>query len=251
MKITSLCVDTTGFDFVKDQIISISYSTTEYDGTDGPFRVCGADQWIIKPERPYELPEIVPEKLHLTKDIIDRKGVAFSSIAPQLLKVIEQSDAILAYNTQFHINFLQYNFDLLGLDPHFEQHSIIDPYLIEIATNSHQLDEVYSRALGSEPASNTAEKALKLFVKGQMKTIDKQTIKEYRDQYDVQHYPDGWVKMDGEVLKFNKGQYKDQPVIDIIKKDTGYIKWLCKNNLVTMPTRKAFKAVIEKMKQEC
>lgn len=246
MKFLSLCVDTTGTDFVKDQIIRITAVTNTYGSTENKSKI-----YIIRPDREFSISDEITENTGLLYDVIMEQGVQFSLVAQEIADMIAEADAIIAYKAAFHINFLQYYFDSLAIDPHFELHSIIDPYLIEVATNSHKLDDVYARFLGDEPADNNAEKVLKLFVKGQMATIDNSIIKEYRDQNDIQHYPDGWVKMEDCVLKFNKGQYKDQPVIDIIKKDSGYIKWLCKSNLVTMPTRRAFKAVIEEIKQEC
>jgi DNA polymerase III alpha subunit (gram-positive type) len=245
MKLLSLCVDTTGVDFAKDHIIRITASMMEYGGGVEKGKV-----YIVKPDGEYKIDDFITEKTGLTREVVDSQGVPLADIARELLDMIAQSDAIVAYNTEFHINFLQCAFDKLGLDPHFEAHSIIDPYLIEFATNSHSLDNVYHRALGDEPASNNAEKVLKLFTMSQMKNIDKDTIKKFRDPNDVQHYPDGWVGVTDDVLVFRRGQYKDQSVKDVMLKDIGYIKWLCGQNKVSMPTRRAFRDILGVIRDE-
>ena len=257
MIISCLDTETTGLDRNKDRIIQLSVAN--FDSETG--KVLKTFDHYIKPSGVWEINPSAQAVHNISKEMIEEKGVSLRDVAPEFLEMIADNP-ILTYNgSSFDISFIQREFEREGLETGFEKHKYIDAFDIERRVNSNKLGDAYIRYFGHpfEDAHNsmadvTATIEVYMEQKRRYKEVndirtdnDKNVVDESCENVTtmMQTSPEGFVYMDGDILKFRIGKYKEWPVSKVCQTDPGYIRWLFQpangNQVITVITKESIK----------
>ena len=148
MKPYLVCFDTetTGLDVQRDWIIQLSLVKVDAH----TFEAVGAYDWYIKPSGAYTIAPEAQAVHHITREVLEREGVALKDIYPQMMAFLQDCD-ILSYNGNgFDARILYYNLQREGLTIDYDAYRFYDAYLIEMARTSRCLTDVYRRYYGRE-----------------------------------------------------------------------------------------------------
>jgi DNA polymerase-3 subunit epsilon len=231
--IVCLDIETSGLNSKEDRIIQ--FAAIKIDKV--TFEEVKSISHIIKPSGRYEISPQAFEKHGLTKEYIESNGILFGTIIDDILDMLNDSD-ILTYNgNTFDIKFLSEEFSRNGKEFPLENKRFYDAFAMECKFAPRDLVSVYKKYTGNdlEGAHNAFEdvKATIEVFKNQMGTreLNYEDIDLWNENNLIS--PEGSLRLAGSpnpnLLVFNIGKYKESEVIDIAKKDPGYMKWFLEN----------------------
>jgi DNA polymerase-3 subunit epsilon len=248
--IVAVDVETTGLSFTEDYIIQIA--AVKFDTE---FNILDEMHELVIPINDFFITEEAFGKHGFTKDCILTQGRSFREVGPEFVKFIEGCD-ILTYNGKnFDIRMISK--ELLSIGINFDINRVFyDSYLLEAKLNPRTLTAVYKRytgvdmtnahdALADVKATITVfENQVKKFAEINSYTLD--DIMQF-DELQVTGF-DGMIKRDSEQLLFNKGKYRNTEIMEVVKKDPGYIKWFMTNPEFDITTKQLIKLYYNKHK---
>lgn len=231
--ITCLDIETSGLNAKEDRIVQ--FAAIKFDKE--TFEEVKSISHIIKPSGRYEIAPQAQEKHGLTKEYIETNGILFGTIIDEVLEMLNDSD-ILSYNgNTFDIKFLCEEFSRNGKTFPLDGRRFYDAFAMECKFNPRDLSSVYKRYTGKElegahDAFEDVKATIEVF-KAQMgsRELDYNDIDLWNENNLIS--PEGSLRLAGSpnpnLLVFNMGKYKESEVIDIAKKDPGYMRWFLEN----------------------
>ena len=241
MKPYLVCFDTetTGLDVQRDWIIQLSLVKVDAR----TFEEVGACDWYIKPSGAYTIAPEAQAVHHITREVLEREGVALKDIYPQMMAFLQDCD-ILSYNGNgFDARILYYNLQREGLSIDYDAYRFYDAYLIEMARTSRRLTDVYRRYYGKEfdDAHNSladVRATIAVFKAQQETSEDPQEF--CRPDFDFISV-DGFLAIREGQKVFAQGKYKGKTIDQVQQAEAGYLDWVLKN--CAEPTRQLIEQV--------
>ena len=235
MKPYLVCFDTetTGLDVQRDWIIQLSLVKVDAR----TFEEVGACDWYIKPSGAYTIAPEAQAVHHITREVLEREGVALKDVYPQMMAFLQDCD-ILSYNGNgFDARILYYNLQREGLTIDYDNYRFYDAYLIEMARTSRRLTDVYRRYYGKEfdDAHNSladVRATIAVFKAQQETSEDPQEF--CRPDFDFISV-DGFLAIRDGKKVFAQGKYKGKTIEQVQQAEPGYLDWVMKN--CAEPTR--------------
>lgn len=245
-----LDVETTGLDKTSDRIIQLCI--TKFESKTGA--LIDTKNWYIKPSGSWNIDASATEVHGITNDFIEKNGVSLKDIYKDFEDFVGSYDFLTYNGNAFDWCFIQREFEREGIDPKFTEHNLYDSFIIETTHNSHKLSDVYKRYFGegfedAHDASADVKATIKVFVEQQKRYDDIEEINK-DPQLQTTISPEGFVRVDesGDLI-FAAGKYRSKKVVDVVKSDLGYLRWLNENNVITLPTKRAIKLAWENHKK--
>lgn len=244
--IVCIDVETTGLNKATDRIIQLAM--VKFNPNNG--EVLENHNWYIIPSGKYTISEQATSVHGITKEILEEKGVKLSSIIDEFKEILNDSD-ILTYNgTTFDIAFIEREFEREGVNLDLDNFTFFDALSIERKFNSLCLSDVYKRYYGEgfedvHDAFADVNATIKVFLAQLNKHGETQELADSIQETTTNTIisPEGFIKMENDVLVFSVGKYKGFPVSQICQQDPDYIKWLWSGSngdkVITSPTKKA------------
>lgn len=252
-------LETTGLDLAKDRIIQISYIKIDVDGTETPVN------YFVNPTMP--IPPIVQELTHITDDMV-KDAPTFKELAARLNQEFTGCDFAGFNSNKFDIPLLAEEFLRAGIDFDFNKCRLIDASVIfrkmerrnlaaayKFYTGRKMEDDFQAHLADQDTAATWAvlQGQLDMYAPGRQEeaerqlendmdklnefcTADNQTVDfAGRIAWAPVKGPDGkpLLNADGSQRRqevFNFGKYKDQPVVDVLRRDPGYFSWILGND---------------------
>lgn len=230
-----VCFDTetTGLDVQHDWIIQLSL--VKFDSR--TFDEVQALDWFILPSGAYSIDPQAEAVHHISRALLEQKGVSLQSVYPKLMAFVECCD-ILSYNGNgFDVRILYYNLLREGLSFDFEHHIFYDAYIIETARTSRRLGDVYRRYYGHdfEDAHNSLADVRATIAVFRAQTESAQSPDEiHRPEFDFVSV-DGFLALRDGAFVFAQGKYRGRAVAEVAAVDASYVDWVCKT--CAAPTR--------------
>lgn len=248
-------LETTGLDLAKDRIIQISYIKVEVDGTEKPVNL------FINPQRP--IPVLVQQLTSITDEMVKDKP-SFKQVAAELEQEFKGCDFAGFNSNRFDIPLLAEEFLRAGIDFDFSKVRLIDASIIfrkmerrNLAAaykfyTGNKMEEDFQAHLADQDTAATwavLQGQLDMYAPGKQDEEERQ-LENDMDKIDAfcnaENYnidfagriawapvkgPDGkpLLNADGTPRMqecFNFGKYKDQPVVDVLRRDPGYFSWM-------------------------
>ena len=207
------------------------------------FEEVGACDWYIKPSGAYTIAPEAQAVHHITREVLEREGVALKDIYPQMMAFLQDCD-ILSYNGNgFDARILYYNLQREGLSIDYDAYRFYDAYLIEMARTSRRLTDVYRRYYGKEfdDAHNSladVRATIAVFKAQQETSEDPQEF--CRPDFDFISV-DGFLAIRDGKKVFAQGKHKGKTIEQVQKAEPDYIDWVLKN--CAAPTRQLIEQV--------
>lgn len=207
------------------------------------FEEVGAYDWYIKPSGAYTIAPEAQAVHHITRELLEREGVALKDIYPQMMAFLQDCD-ILSYNGNgFDARILYYNLQREGLTIDYNAYRFYDAYLIEMARTSRRLTDVYRRYYGKEfdDAHNSladVRATIAVFKAQQETSEDPQEF--CRPDFDFISV-DGFLAIRDGKKVFAQGKHKGKTIEQVQKAEPDYIDWVLKN--CAAPTRQLIEQV--------
>lgn len=228
MKLVVFDIETTGLDKEKDHIIQ--FSAIKYD-SENPDDVKTYTTYV-QPEGAYTISVVAYAKHHITPDFLKDKP-HFIDIAQDILDFFEGC-ALLTYNgLSFDAPFLKREFKQIGIEWNFSEVPFYDSFLEEKRRNSHKLNEVYLRYIGStmEEDGLTAHDATSDCFATLAIFLQQQKDKPFSSEEILTE--DGFIKKmefnNKETECFAVGKWSGASVEYVAKYDKSYITWILNN----------------------
>lgn len=225
MKFIIFDIETTGLDRIKDSIIQ--FAAIKFDTNTN--QVLEQVSQLIQPCGNYTISIPAYFKHHISPEMLKDKPT-MATIAPQIVKLFEDTDNILTYNgNSFDIPFLKVELNKFGYDIDFSKKNCYDAFLEEKRRNGISLENTYKRYVGKtmEERGLTAHDALS-DVKGTISIFLAQTKQQPYGPEKI--YGEDNVISDAEFNNeikpcFNIGKYKGLSVEYVASVDQNYIRW--------------------------
>lgn len=228
--IVAFDVETTGLNAQKDFIIQIAL--VKFDSL--TYEVKDSKSWYINPLHAYEITPQAFEKHGITKEFLNKNGVALKDVAQEILDFFDNCD-ILTYNgNSFDVNFLYSNLKQVGYDFDISNRTFYDAFLMYKTLHPSTLEAVYKHYTGKEldgahDAFNDVNATIEVF-----KALHDQealTTEEMNEMEENKIFsPEKSIKIvPSGVIYFATGKHKDEEFMKICKQDPSYIKWFLDN----------------------
>lgn len=224
--------ETTGLSKQFDWIIQLSAVKLDRD------TLQELDRWdnYIKPAGPYEISPDATAVHGLTKEFIEKNGKPLKKVGPDFLKFVDGCDFAGYNSNQYDVLMAYKDFTHAGLNFPIEGVKFYDILAMERKIHPMNLDSVYARYTGKtmEQAGYKAHDSMsdtlatvEVFKK-QMEFLDFETIDTWIENDLLT--PDGTVRRASRqdeplLIVFNQGKYRDRDVYEVMKMDSGYMKW--------------------------
>lgn len=260
-------LETTGLDLAKDRIIQISYIKVEVDGTEKPVN------YFVNPQQ--SIPAIVQELTHITDDMV-KDAPTFKELASRLANDFEGCDFAGYNSNRFDIPMLAEEFLRAGIDFDFSKRRTIDAMTIFRKMERRNLAAAYKFYTGrkmeedfqahrsdEDTAATWAvlQGQLDMYAPGKQEEEERQLENDMDKLHEFCNADNKFVDFagrmswapvkgpDGKPLLnpdgserlqevFNFGKYKDQPVVDVLRRDPGYFSWILGSDF-TLNTKQA------------
>lgn len=228
--IVAFDVETTGLDHLKDSIIQIAAVKFDKD-----FNKIDSYSCYVKPTNDFEIAQGAFEKHGISKEYVLENGIPSSEVMEAFNRFCEDCD-MLSYNgNSFDIKFIDKEMKAAGIEFSLDR-VFYDSMKYEMQLHPRRLDVVYKNYTGKnlDDAHNAladVNATIEVF-KNQLVKFSEQgvTLDEIIGMEDSRIFCiDGMIKKDGDKILFAKGKYKDMEFMEVVSKDTGYIKWFMSN----------------------
>ena len=229
-------VETTGISTSSDKVIQLS--AVKFDKK---FNIIDTFDTYILPTGVWHMSDGAFAVHGISEEFLKEHGKYIKDIAAEFIEFIQDCD-LLSYNgNKFDIKMLVKDFREAGYLIDIENRKFFDSYLLEAKLNPRTLSTVYKHYTGVEledahNSLNDVKATIEVF---------KQQLNIFYDLNDTDNDVfdfvadfdeskllciDGSIKRgsnpnEPEQLVFARGKYKDIDIIEVCKKDIGYIKW--------------------------
>jgi len=220
-------VETTGLNANRDQVLEFAFQKGL--GAEA-FRKC----WRFKPTIPIPA---AATAIHGIRDEDVATSPSFSSAIDTIRKIFNGSDVIVGYNVTFDIEMVQGELRRAGQEPlDLSEKCIVDPHRLWSRCEPRKLEDAVKRFAGREHIG--AHSALAdIEATGEVLTGMMQAFSLADKSWpELAEFIDPGKKnriggtehiswQEG-VLVFSFGKHRGRPVIEVIKEDDGYSRWL-------------------------
>lgn len=219
-------LETTGVNANTDRIVEISYLKVFPNGNEE------TKTFRVNPGMP--IPKEASDIHHITDEDVAHSP-AFKEIGKNIAKDIEGCDLAGFNSNRFDVPLLAEEFLRNDIDIDLSKRKLIDVQVIFHKMEQRTLSAAYKFYCNAElEGAHGAEadtKATYEVLKSQLDrypdlTNDVQYLSEFSSFNRNVDFAGKIILNDRDVEVFNFGKYKDQPVEDILKKDSGYYGWM-------------------------
>ena len=207
-------LETTGLDISRDSIIQISYIKVSPDGSEQ------RRNYFVNPGRP--IPAEVTELTHITNEMV-ADAPTFKELATTLAAEFKGCDFAGYNSNHYDIPLLAEEFLRAGVNFDFFKCRLIDACAIFKQMEKRNLAAAYKCVLQGQldkyaPGAN--EDPEKVLHNNMDELNDFCNKSKKVDFAGRMKYNENGVEV------FNFGKYKDQPVIEVLKRDPSYYSWI-------------------------
>lgn len=228
-------LETTGVNIASDRIVELSYYKLYPNGSSESktYRVRPVQMMLGQ-----EVTMPIPAEASAVHGIYDADVAdcpTFRQIAPEVAKVIEDSD-LAGYNSNhFDVPLLAEEFLRVGLNIDLKSKKMIDAYTIFQKNEPRNLTAAYkffcNKDLADAHSANADTMATYEVLMAQLERYDIPTTVAELSEYSqgATRFADfaGRIAYDNEGVEiFNFGKYKGMRVKDVFRRDSGYFGWL-------------------------
>ena len=238
--IVAFDIETTGISVQADKVIQLS--AVKFDQH---FNIIDTFDVYINPIGVWHMSDGAFQVHGISEEFLRENGKSMKDIAPVFMEFIKDCD-LLSYNgNKFDIRMLVKDLREVGYTVDLDSRAFIDAYLLEAKLNPRTLSNVYKSYTGKD--LDDAHNAL-ADVKATVEVF-KYQVDLFKQDLEVSANPDtlvfdyiknfdeskllcidGSIKRgsnpnDPEELVFARGKYRDVEIMEVCKKDYGYIKW--------------------------
>lgn len=228
-------LETTGVNIALDRIVELSYYKLYLNGSSESktYRVRPVQMMLGQ-----EVTMPIPAEASAVHGIYDADVAdcpTFRQIAPEVAKVIEDSD-LAGYNSNhFDVPLLAEEFLRVGLNIDLKSKKMIDAYTIFQKNEPRNLTAAYkffcNKDLADAHSANADTMATYEVLMAQLERYDIPTTVAELSEYSqgATRFADfaGRIAYDNEGVEiFNFGKYKGMRVKDVFRRDSGYFGWL-------------------------
>lgn len=249
-------LETTGVNIALDRIVELSYYKLYPNGSSE------SKTYRVRPVQMMLGPEVtmpIPAEASAVHGIYDADVAdcpTFRQIAPEVAKVIEDSD-LAGYNSNhFDIPLLAEEFLRSDVDIDLKSKKMIDAYTIFQKNEPRNLTAAYkffcNKDLADAHSADADTMATYEVLMAQLERYDIPTTVAELSEYSqgATRFADfaGRIAYDNEGLEiFNFGKYKGMRVKDVFRRDSGYFGWLVNGDFPEY-TKAVFKRVFKSLK---
>ena len=249
-------LETTGINIASDRIVELSYYKLYPNGSSESktYRVRPVQMMLGQ-----EVTMPIPAEASAVHGIYDADVAdcpAFRQIAPEVAKVIEDSD-LAGYNSNhFDVPLLAEEFLRVGLNIDLKSKKMIDAYTIFQKNEPRNLTAAYkffcNKDLADAHSANADTMATYEVLMAQLERYDIPTTVAELSEYSqgATRFADfaGRIAYDNEGVEiFNFGKYKGMRVKDVFRRDSGYFGWLVNGDFPEY-TKMVFQRVFNSLK---
>jgi DNA polymerase-3 subunit epsilon len=219
-------LETTGVNANSDRIVEIAYLKVYPNGNEE------TKTFRVNPGMP--IPKEASDVHHIT-DADVANSPSFKEIGKTIAKDLEGCDLAGFNSNRFDVPMLAEEFLRNDIDIDLSKRKLVDVQVIFHKMEQRTLSAAYKFYCNSElEGAHGAEadtKATYEVLKAQLDrypdlTNDVQFLSEFSSFNRNVDFAGKIVLNDKDVEVFNFGKYKDQPVEDVLKRDTGYYGWM-------------------------
>lgn len=197
----------------------------------------------------------------LTREFIEENGKPLAEVAPDFLKFIEGCDYVTFNGNNFDVQILWLDFAREDLELPFEGRKFYDVCGMERVLNPNNLRACFERYTGQtmDAAGLEAHDALSdvlatvAVMRGQFEKYDLNWDKIDDWKENELLTPEGSIRdadgVDGRILLFAFGKYKEKDVYEIMKSDPDYCRWWSQN-VATPYTRNIVRKYVTERKEK-
>lgn len=231
MNVITFDVETTGIDAQKDQIIELCLQSGFKSGT-------SLKTWRIRPSVPVS-PAAV--KVHGISDEDLKNCPAFADVANEIIPFFQNAEAIIGYNLEFDLSFLQAELARNKIDTlDLKKIHLVDPLLIWRKCEPRNLGAAYQRFVGKELIGAHSAQADVVAAA--------EVLSGMIEQFDLGQDWENLAKLSGlnrtswvgptyhlqirenEVV-FGFGKFRNRSLVEIAKsEDRSYLDWIAKKD---------------------
>jgi DNA polymerase-3 subunit epsilon len=227
-------VETTGISTKNDKVIQLSAVKFDTD-----FNVVAEFDNYILPTGVWHMSEGAFNVHGISEEFLKENGRPLKDVGNEFLEFIDGCD-LLSYNgNKFDIKILVKDLRLCGYTIDLEGRAFYDSYLLEAKLNPRNLSNVYKKYTGLEldgahNALNDVKATVEVF-KHQVECFKQETADDifgYISEFDESKLlcVDGSIKRgsnpnEPEQLVFARGKWVDVDIMEVCKRDMGYMRW--------------------------
>lgn len=229
-EIVAFDLETTGIDIQKSRILSIAISVLDIE-----LNTIEEFYTLVCPNKNPNLYEIELPALNvhgITKEMV-QDAPTIGDLIPKIKELFADRDILTHNGNNFDIEFLNNEMARVGEYLPVKGRICYDSCELERTYHSNTLSDTYKRLVGTtmeedglfaHNALSDVKATIEIF-KRQSKIYDKLDLDKF-----FMETPKRFIKLvDGKYV-FAVGKYKERDVIEIMEKDTSYIKWVLDSN---------------------
>jgi hypothetical protein len=219
-------LETTGINITKDKIVEISYIKVYPNGKE--------ESKTMRINPGIHIPEQSTAVHHITDEDV-KDAPTFKMVAKELARVFEGCDVAGFNSNRFDVPLLEQEFLTAEVDFDFSKRKFVDVQTIFHKMEQRNLSAAYKfycgKNLDDAHSADADTKATYEVLKAQLDRYPElQNDVEYLSKFSSQNnnvdLAGRMIYNEQGVAVFNFGKYKGQPVVEVLKRDSGYYGWM-------------------------
>lgn len=219
-------LETTGINITKDKIVEISYIKVYPNGKE--------ESKTMRINPGIHIPEQSTAVHHITDEDV-KDAPTFKMVAKELARVFEGCDVAGFNSNRFDVPLLEQEFLTAEVDFDFSKRKFVDVQTIFHKMEQRNLSAAYKfycgKNLNDAHSADADTKATYEVLKAQLDRYPElQNDVEYLSKFSSQNnnvdLAGRMIYNEQGVAVFNFGKYKGQPVVEVLKRDSGYYGWM-------------------------
>ena len=219
-------LETTGINITKDKIVEISYIKVYPNGKE--------ESKTMRINPGIHIPEPSTAVHHITDEDV-KDAPTFKMVAKELARVFEGCDVAGFNSNRFDVPLLEQEFLTAEVDFDFSKRKFVDVQTIFHKMEQRNLSAAYKfycgKNLDDAHSADADTKATYEVLKAQLDRYPElQNDVEYLSKFSSQNnnvdLAGRMIYNEQGVAVFNFGKYKGQPVVEVLKRDSGYYGWM-------------------------
>ena len=219
-------LETTGINITKDKIVEISYIKVYPNGKE--------ESKTMRINPGIHIPEQSTAVHHITDEDV-KDAPTFKMVAKELARVFEGCDVAGFNSNRFDVPLLEQEFLTAEVDFDFSKRKFVDVQTIFHNMEQRNLSAAYKfycgKNLDDAHSADADTKATYEVLKAQLDRYPElQNDVEYLSKFSSQNnnvdLAGRMIYNEQGVAVFNFGKYKGQPVVEVLKRDSGYYGWM-------------------------
>lgn len=219
-------LETTGINITKDKIVEISYIKVYPNGKE--------ESKTMRINPGIHIPEQSTAVHHITDEDV-KDAPTFKMVAKELARVFEGCDVAGFNSNRFDVPLLEQEFLTAEVDFDFSKRKFVDVQTIFHKMEQRNLSAAYKfycgKNLDDAHSADADTKATYEMLKAQLDRYPElQNDVEYLSKFSSQNnnvdLAGRMIYNEQGVAVFNFGKYKGQPVVEVLKRDSGYYGWM-------------------------